>query len=213
MQNRFFVFEDDQLQVMDDFKIPSEWWSRPFEYALAEKFLKTDEVVCDAGCGIEHPFKFYAAGRVAELVAVDINEKIKEFESVDKLKFECINMREIGKKFANYFDKIFCISVLEHDIPNLKENLTSFEKALKPKGKIILTVDHPLAVPEQIINILPDINLKIDGEYNYDLPDRILRGYYSNLACFSMVLEKVNNTETKEIKPSETKPLKPKETK
>lgn len=206
MLNRFFIYEDEQIKQMDEFEIPQLWWSRPFEYAFASQFLSKNDVVCDAGCGIEHPFKYYASKRVNELIAVDNDKRIEEIKGI---KTNCIDIKELGDKYKGYFDKIFCISVLEHDIPNLKDNLKSFEKAIKNDGLIILTMDFPLIKPEQVINMLEDCNLKIHGEYDYKEPDRMLRGYYSNLSCFSMILEKL----TKKIEPKEKKPFKPSETK
>lgn len=221
MDNRFFIYEDEQIRKMDDFEIPKEWWSRPFEYSFASKFLSKDDVVCDAGCGIEHPFKFYASKRVKEIIAIDIDERIKELKAPLNLKFDCMDIKNLGKEYKGYFDKIFCISVLEHDTPHLKENLESFEKALTDEGIIILTLDYPLIKPDQILNMLEGVGLCVKGDFDYMEPDRMLRGYYSNLSCFSLVLQKERKqTQDKRedgihqaIRPQETKPLKPKERK
>lgn len=217
MDNRFFVFEDEQIRQMDDFTIPNEWWSRPFEYAFATKFLNENDVICDAGCGIEHPFKFYASSRVKEVTAIDIDSRLLEFKSVEGLKFANVDLKDIGKRYKGYFDKLFCISVLEHDIPNLEENLKSFEMAIKGSGLIILTMDYPLIKPETVLNMLDNINLQVVGEIDYREPERMLRGYYSNLSCFSMILEKkvkeIEINDKKEVKPKKKKPFKPSETK
>jgi SAM-dependent methyltransferase len=222
MDNSFFIYEDEQIRSMDDFEIPKEWWSRPFEYCFANKFLNENDVVCDAGCGIEHPFKNYASKRVKELIAIDTDERIKELKSNNKLKFKCLDIKELGNEYKGYFDKIFCISVLEHDIPNLKENLKSFEKALKDEGIIILTMDYPLIKPDQILNMLKEVGLNVYGDFDYTEPSRMLRGYYSNLSCFSLTLRKKESNKEKigadkeglpnvSIQPKEIKPLKIKE--
>lgn len=214
MDNRFFIFEDETMDKLDKFDIPKSWWSRPYEYKWASKFLKPDEIICDAGCGIEHPFKEYASKRVSKCVAVDNDISILELKSNENLEFVNINMSDIGKKYIGYFDKIFCISVLEHDLSNISNNLRSFEKAIKSNGKIILTCDFPTITPQCIIDMMPSLNLKLVGESDFKEPDRILKGYYGSLSCFCMVLEKIeNNIEIKPIKPSETKPIKPTERK
>ena len=58
-----FIRQSDPQTSKLIFKLPSTWWSRPYEYAWADKFVEPGDTVLDAACGIAHPFKFYLADK------------------------------------------------------------------------------------------------------------------------------------------------------
>ena len=82
MMNKYFTTNDEFINRLDDFILPPEWWSRPFEYNWCSNFLEKDDIILDAACGIEHPFKFYAANRCKKVYAIDIDKDIEGITNV-----------------------------------------------------------------------------------------------------------------------------------
>lgn len=155
--SRFFNVEDKQLDTVV-FTLPSHWWSRFYEYAWAAEFCKKTDVVLDAACGIPHPLKFYLADNCKEVHAVDSDERIIDIEAiskeiqtvfgVDNAKLDNIDYHHASLTELPYekgmFDKIFCISAIEH-LPNEDEILKAlkeFNKVLKDDGMLLLTLDY-----------------------------------------------------------------------
>ena len=180
--SRFFR-TDDLKRDNFIFDLPPHWWSRPYEYAWASKFAESDDIVLDAACGICHPLKFYLLDNCREVYACDIDKRILSPEEILKDIAD-----DFGEETATYFpqkylknisycqssltalpyedktfNKIYCISVLEHldDIFNkyskmidmgvfnrlfsrdMYLSLKEFKRTLKDDGLIILTFDYP----------------------------------------------------------------------
>lgn len=217
--SRWITTDDKKMNKMDDFEIPAEWWSRPYEYKFCSQFLKKNDVILDGACGIEHPFKIYASKRVKQVYAIDIDKKLLGFEDTEKIKYKCMNLLDLENEFKpNFFDKIFCISVLEHITPvaNIKIILENFKKLIKPDGYIILTIDHPFLGTEHFVNYVNASGLIFASEADYKKPNNVLKAGYSGLKCYRAVLQKYeeNKVETNTIiQPDEIKPELPKETK
>jgi len=190
--NKFFNVNDKAINDMDGFKIPSEWWSRPYEYQFAIEQLSETDVILDAGCGIDHPFKDYARKRVKKVYAVDNDNKIKEKVNTDKIEYIHEELQNIDKQFEDkFFDKIFCISVIEHTSENFVTILEQFKKVLKDDGTIVLTMDYPFLYPTDLVKIIEKIGLEFVGEVNYTLDEEIvIKGQYQGLRCFSALLKK-----------------------
>ena len=183
--NKFFTVDDEKLNNLDDFKIPAEWWSRHYEYAFADKFLKKDEIIIDAGCGIEHPFKFYAAKRCKKVYAIDRDKRLETLEKKENIEYICSNLELF--KLKEQVDKIFCISVLEH-IPNPLPVIENFAKNIKEGGQLILTVDFPLLKPELLIDVLKS-KFTI-GKYQYKESKNDLYSSLYGLKCYSLVAKR-----------------------
>lgn len=203
--NKYFTTNDEFINRLDDFILPPEWWSRPFEYNWCSNFLEKNDTILDAACGIEHPFKFYAANRCKKVYAIDIDKDIEGITNTHKnlvLSSQDISATNFDD---NTFDKIFCISVLEH-VDNPEEILKEFHRVLKPKGLLILTCDYPLITPENL-GIFADRNGFISTEeFNYNLKDKnILKGLYNGLRCFRMLLQSDKKEIVKEKKEKKTK--------
>ena len=220
LTSRFFVNDDEKINNMDGFEIPSEWWSRPYEYLWVSKFLNKDDVIIDAGCGTNHPFKDYASKRVSKCFAIDINPEINSFTNSGTLEHVYLGLTELDQKFKpDSIDKIFCISVLEHMYQqSIIDTLKQFKKVLKPDGKIILTIDHPMLGTDTFINLVDEVGLMFDGNVDFEIKKDVIKGNYANLKCYRAVLckpieSKIECEEIKPFQPSETKPLKPKKTK
>lgn len=188
--NKFFTKKDEKVDKLGTFKIPKTWWSRPYEYAFASTFLDKKDKILDVGCGIEHPFKFFACDIVKEVVALDKDEAIKKLEH-KKIKYvhEDILNYKIDEKDTK-FDKIFCISVLEHTQTFLVEKLTAMKNVLADKGKIIITCDSPLLQHDKLIKYVSQAGLKLDGKENFDNLENLISSDRYNLTCYSMVLKK-----------------------
>lgn len=217
LTSKFFYGDDERFDSLDGFELPSDWWSRPHEYAWASKFLKDDEIIIDAGCGTNHPFKDYAAARVKKIFAIDKDPAIKQFNDTDTLMHVHSDICKLDGDFApKSIDKVFCISVLEHMYPvNIVDALKQFKTVLKDDGQIILTMDYPYLMPETLISLVNDAGLCFAGSVDYDFDKhKAIKGSYGNLKCYRAVLCKPEDeTETKPVAPKETKPVKPKKTK
>ena len=77
-------------------------------------------------------------------------------------------------KFSdNYFDRVFCLSVMEHIPVEIWEQcLREFERVLKPGGRIIITLDMGTRVANERIylKLLKACKLQLIGNPDYDVP-------------------------------------------
>jgi len=234
LTSRFFTIRDERS---DHFvlPLPSAWWSRPYEYSWASQFTEESDTVLDAACGIEHPYKFYLLDTCREVYACDLDERVLSRsamfhelrqiygqEATDKLPekyFSRIHYSRASLTELPYadrmFDKIFCISVLEHlkDLFN-KHNITfgftilrlflrndlyvalrEFRRVLKDDGLIIMTFDYPdinLAYMSMISNALGFIPA---GHLEREIPADAIHFYFQrkDFFCYRLVLKKSTN--------------------
>jgi 2-polyprenyl-3-methyl-5-hydroxy-6-metoxy-1,4-benzoquinol methylase len=225
LESRYFTYLDKQLKQMDDFYVPDEWWSRGYEYHFAAQFLNKNDIILDAACGIEHPFKLYASKRVKICYAIDIDERIEQLEGNDKLIYKRINLNDIENNFEpESFDKIFCLSVFEHIPEHALKVLKNFKELIKPDGYIVMTLDHPFMKTSDIVSLVNAVGLQFVSGMDYDIPKNAIKGPYNGLKCYSALLTKSEYTWNEQehnvivdldkvIVPKEKKPTKPKETK
>ena len=169
--------------------------NRRWEYAKAaieiKKLLGEDIKAVDVG-GAGTPFGFTVVGE--EMTITDIlKEKLEiaqnfakivnDFDPcVDfKIQYDDITETRLPKQ---YFDAVFCISVIEH-IPHNKhvEALSNMEYILKPKGVLALSFDYgrhknlySIMSPEEINYKLNKAGLKMIGEFDHKNFDT-KRGY------------------------------------
>ena len=66
------------------FDLPSNWWSRKYEYPWAANFAGSEDTVLDAASGICHPFKFVLADKFRSVYASDIDPRILAPDSIVK---------------------------------------------------------------------------------------------------------------------------------
>lgn len=124
-------------------------WSRQYEYTwcLRKSDIKKDDFILDAGGGYSI-LKYALAKRCKKVIAIDTNEEhlSKTNISAKRLGFHNIECKVCpiqDYKSEEKFDKIFCISVLEH----IKEKNTRIEciknmlDLLKPNGQLFLSFD------------------------------------------------------------------------
>ncbi|MNI11880.1 hypothetical protein D3C73_650390 [compost metagenome] len=70
------------------------------------------------------------------------------------------------------FDKLYCISVLEHvDARTQLDALLEFSRVLKDDGLIVMTVDYPSVNMSLLTAIMAEAKLKFYGDYDFSMPD------------------------------------------
>jgi len=129
--------------------ISSMHWSRTYEYSWSYDVAKLEKnhLVLDAGCGYS-VIKYPIAKNCRKVVGIDLDEKsltqTKEhcnMLGIDNIELYKSNISEF--KYNELFDRIFCISVLEHD--ESRENrincIKNMIEQLKPGGLFIFTYD------------------------------------------------------------------------
>lgn len=233
--SRFFLSEDESRRDFF-FSLHPTWWSRFYEYPWAASFSQKSDIALDAASGICHPFKFFLAENSRETHAVDSDPRIlseaairQEVAAVfgesglERLKsehFKNVNYRRANLENLPYpdqkFDKIYCISVLEHlndwfnkypffnryrhflkrIIPHgLEASLAEFKRVLKDDGLIILTFDYPTINLEYLRSLLAELGLHFADTVDFDLPENRLISPDNRLSCFRAVLTKKYDTQ------------------
>ena len=71
------------------------------------------------------------------------------------------------------FDRIFCISTLEHLPKNdIKKALKEFAGKLAPNGFVIITMDYPMINPEELFEIAASVGLIPAGKAELGPPPK-----------------------------------------
>ena len=203
--NKFLTYNDKT--IADFVEMPTEWWSRPYEYGFVAQYLNNkNQIIVDAGCGIEHPFKWYAAPKVKKVIAIDLDERILKLKNDEPItqgdpltlqmlarKKDAKNIEFIHGSFVTEdiknVDKVFCISVFEHMTPADQEKaMINFYDMLKPGGVLVMTLDYPMAKPEVIYNMAKNSGFDLeDPEYEADNELNICTRQYGNIKVFTLV--------------------------
>ena len=126
---------------------------RAWEYGRVFDILELNSLMKVLDCGgASSPLVFYCARKGIDTTTVDLQESLVENTNyVSKKMGWKINalvqdMTELSFE-DNYFDTIFCISVLEHMNNNLKSKaMREFKRVLKPGGKVGITFDFGKSV-------------------------------------------------------------------
>jgi len=228
--SRFFINGDEKKQTFF-FQLNPNWWSRVYEYPWAASFINQADICLDAACGISHPFKFYLVDHCQEVYALDIDRRILSAEAIRKDVINDFGEDEAEKinndKYFNSlkylkapltkipcaagkFDKIYCLSVLEHIndwqgrlaflnmLPWSKKikpdafykTLQEFKRVLKDDGLIILTFDFPNINLTKFFQLVKKCGLEFAGEYSFTLPPGAISNPSNDLYCFRAVLKK-----------------------
>ena len=223
--SRFVLSSDPALQNFV-FDLPEEWWSRPYEYAWAASFAEPNDVALDAASGIPHPLKFYLADRCQAVHAVDLDERILAPEAIrEEVKstygvdlarhyLDGIDYRRASLTELPYadrtFDKVYCISVLEHMRdplnkwpwllafrpllgflqPTIEQAMREFRRVLKEDGLMVLTFDHPRISLRYVEHLVQHLELEFAGPHDYAVPSDALLWDTRQLRCFRAVLRK-----------------------
>jgi len=209
--SRFFQQSDNRIRNFV-FELPDIWWSRGYEYEWARQFAEPEDVCLDAACGIGHPLKFYLLDKCQAVYACDLDERITSANGIlediaatfgqdaaaqlpsrylNDIEYSMANITKLPYQ-DNMFDKIYCISVLEHTGHSaMIQSLTEFARVLKDDGVIILTFDYPNIDLLLLEKIAASLGLKFAGDVNFRLPaDAIFSDIWGRLYCFRAVLAK-----------------------
>jgi ubiquinone/menaquinone biosynthesis C-methylase UbiE len=208
-----FITLNDQKETHIHYPLPYSWWSRHYEYIWASQFVGENDIVLDAACGVCQPFKFYLVDKCKELYACDMDSKVLSKDDilndiehfvgknvrdsfdvniVDKIKITNCDMSNTPYQ-DKQFDKLFCISVLEHVSEDIQlKSLLEFKRVIKDNGLIILTVDYPDVTVEGLLEIVDKSGLKLYGDYDFTIPDNAINTVYlgRELKCIRLVLSK-----------------------
>lgn len=143
-------------------------WSRQYElpWAIEATNLEKTDIVLDAGCGYS-ALKFALAKRCKKVYGIDLS-----IPSLREARHMCaeLELENVELMYADIstfktdllFDKIFCISVLEHglDSDSILNCITNMKSLLKPGGSLIISLD--LALDRLIENFNIDVRLAME---------------------------------------------------
>ncbi|OCT16913.1 methyltransferase type 11 [Paenibacillus pectinilyticus] len=211
LESRFFLISDPLARHFI-YRLPDTWWSRPYEYAWCASFVEPTDTVLDAACGISHPFKFHLIRHSKRAYACDWDPSVSSFEAIIQDIQSDISeeaAQQIASEFSsnhaflqasitalpyeeNMFDKIFCISVLEHLHPtDAIQSLLEFNRTLRDDGVLILTLDYPTVDLAFFDKLVHDTGFEFCGSVNYTRPaDALHTDQWGGLYCFRAILKK-----------------------
>lgn len=180
MSDGFFKTTDKHIDELAGVVLdPGFWWSRRYEYPFALEGVKKTDVVLDAACGDIHPLKL-ALGDICKTHACDIMTPPPS----NKYEFTWANIGAMPYKDKT-FTKVFCISVLEHlPLDEIELVAKEFKRVLKPKGKLILTVDFPTCDIPHLYWALKSAGFKTN-EPDMDMTGALMSDYFGReLWCY-----------------------------
>lgn len=157
--------------------------SRRFEYPWIYFNLtpwNTDDSVLDAGAG-DTVFRYLVSKEVKEVYSIDTDAKSVDWAIGIKDKFPTVlpmlgDLTEIPFS-DNFFDKIYCISVLEHLAKEqIIKSIEELIRVTKPNGKIAITMDVAYEKTEKQVDMENFKNIM--GEYT-------VPSYPDSLAIFT----------------------------
>lgn len=212
------------------FDLPRHWWSRPYEYDWASRFAASGDVALDAACGVCHPLKFFLCKNCAQTHGCDMDERILSDHAIRSEICEIFGEAAAAEFDDNYrgavryekaslarlpyancqFDKIYCISVLEHldDARNppasqgmaqrlkwlvrpprgVLHTLREFRRVLKEDGLLLVTMDYPRVNLDYFQQAIRQADFEFAGETDLQLPPDALNLPEDGLFCFRAVL-------------------------
>ena len=185
--NGFFKISNEHIDSLCNVVLsPGFYWSRRYEYPFALKFVEKSDVVLDAACGTYHPLKF-ALSDICKTYACDILDA----EVNDKIIFTKCSVSSLPYQ-DDMFDKVFCISSLEHmDLRTISAAILEFKRVLKQDGKLIITIDYPTLDPQKLLGMLNEAGFET-GESDFDKEDAISSAYFGGLLCYHIAASKNN---------------------
>lgn len=110
----------------------------------------------------------------------------------DKLNLTQANLTHLPYE-SNIFDKVFCISILEHmDEESMVKTFEEFSRILKDEGLLILTFDYPDIQFSILTKAMQKTGLDFYGDVSFDLPSNAVYSQFHApfLYCYRAVLRK-----------------------
>lgn len=128
-------------------------WSRQYEYpwAIMKSDFSNEDICLEAGGGYA-PFKYGLAKRCKKVISIDIDKESQRKAFNSTLRMNINNIHYFTEsiedfKYEEKFDKIYCLSVIEH-IKNKyvrDKCIENMLNLLKPNGQFFLSFDILLA--------------------------------------------------------------------
>jgi hypothetical protein len=86
--NGYFKQSDPSIKELAGYPLPSDWWSRPWEYAWAIEHAVSYMTAADMGCGwMYRPFKDALAEVCKYVYAVDADQRLHKQDKADNMGF------------------------------------------------------------------------------------------------------------------------------
>lgn len=138
----------EHLQQFDWYYMPWKW-----EHAIAYKFIKSNDKILEIGCGKGSFLKKISETKTSDVVGLELNK------SNNSNTFPILNesIEEFVMKNNSEYTIICAFQVLEH-IPDISSFINNCIKAIKPKGKLILSVpnnDSFIKYSDNLLNMPP----------------------------------------------------------
>lgn len=175
------VFDRNELGALRFAFAPSPLhWSRQFEWpwAIHHSELQPHHHVLDIGGGWS-VLKYAVAKRCRHVISLEPN---KEFIDKTELSIEKVGIKNIMQIQGdvrsipfpdNSFDRVFCISVLEHVEGGHAKGMREMLRVLKPGGALLLTLDIAYSGKDKgDFYMDADSVSALCSEYNIPIPDQ-----------------------------------------
>lgn len=170
-------------------------WSRDWEYPfiILNSDIHSGLRTLDGGCKGSYLLQ-YCIEKGCETFGIDLNDL-----SISGLHFGKADIQKLPFH-SNSFDRVFCISVIEHIWNDPMRSINELIRVLKPNGRLAITVDINRTNSHYQFSQL-DFNLKIGRPLRFDtgiMPNDILKSEDTKmgrvcgfgLSVFGFVLEK-----------------------
>lgn len=191
----------------DQYERPSIYVSRMWEYpfAILAAELESGMKCADIGCGTS-PFTMYLGEKCGKNNVTGFDPDEIKGHSLHStfganrsllnrldINFKCNNMDKIDAADEN-FDRVFCMSVLEHvEEPAVwQKGVREMVRILKPGGRLIITMDIGIQTPlTNPIDIIKYSGLPVLGKLDLYWPkERFLKVDIMAMDVFGLILEK-----------------------
>ncbi|KAF2956878.1 class I SAM-dependent methyltransferase [Marinitoga sp. 38H-ov] len=190
----------DKLAVHYAKDVDTKTFNAYYERPAMIKAIDTikDLVVLDAGCGAGFYTEWLINNKAKEVFAIDFSEKMVEYTKnrvVDKAKVLLENLNEKLSFENNYFDLIIS-SLTLHYVRDLDFTLKELSRILKPNGKLIFSIHHPIMTYlyfslenyfEDIL--LEDVINKVPVYFYHRSFDTISNSLYNNNFLIERIIE------------------------
>lgn len=124
--------------------------------------------VLDAGCG---PAGIFTILNDQSVIAVDplLDVYTAEIPHFEKSRYPQVNFIKSGLESINYdstFDTVYCLNVINH-VEDLPKALSNLNRALKPKGTFVLSIDsHNHQFLKKLYRLIPTIDILHPHQYD-----------------------------------------------
>ena len=135
-------------QVKDKWNLGNDYVEKPAMYSQLGE-LDGKAVLC-MGCGAGEECGYIAKRGAGRVVGIDLSLKLveKAKERIKDCEFLVMDMEKLNFP-DNGFDMVFC-SMAMHYLKDWKEVLSEVFRVLKPGGKFIFSVLHPIKLSSEI---------------------------------------------------------------